>query len=104
GDARRVGRGCTDADPHRAEERPHQAICQAVRDGKRGPRVPQRRPQGRRPQGPGAQDWRPWPAFDPRRRAARHHVRDSFAEGCQKGGDRRERHGWHFAAADVLRK
>jgi ATP-dependent Clp protease ATP-binding subunit ClpX (EC 3.4.21.92) len=100
GDPRRAGRGCTDADPHRAEERPDQAVRQAVRDGKRGPRVPQRRPQGGRAQGPGAQDWRPWPAFDPRRRAARHHVRDSFAEGCQQGGDRRERHRRHLAAAD----
>jgi ATP-dependent Clp protease ATP-binding subunit ClpX len=51
-----------------------------------------RRPQGDRPQGPGAQDGRAWPALDPGKRADRHHVRSARHEQCGEGGGRRIDH------------
>ena len=46
--ARGAGRGGAGQDPHRAEERHHQAVQEAVRDGRRGAGIPPRRAGGDR--------------------------------------------------------
>ncbi len=74
-DARRARRGGADADPHRAAQRAHQAVPQALRHGRRGDRVPRGIAARRVAQGHAAQDRRARAAHDPRERAARHHVR-----------------------------
>ena len=56
-------RGGADADPHRPEERPGQAVPAAVRDGGRAADDHPGRAQGDRPQGHRPQDRRPRPAL-----------------------------------------
>nr|GFD54239.1 hypothetical protein [Tanacetum cinerariifolium] len=79
GDPGRAGRSCVDADSDRAEERADQAVRQVVRNGRRGPRVPHRCAEIGCSSCAGAQDRCPWSAVHPRRRAARHHVRNPVA-------------------------
>jgi hypothetical protein len=75
-DAAGTRRGGADRNPDRAEERPDQAVSEAVRHGRRGTRSASLGPAGHRQEGAEAQDRRARPALDPRERAARHHVRD----------------------------
>jgi ATP-dependent Clp protease ATP-binding subunit ClpX len=103
GDPGRAGRGGAGAHPDRAEERPHQAVPPAVRDGGRRPRVPRGRAQGAGPQGHAAQDGRPRPAHHPRERAAGHHVRPAVHGKRHQGGGRRERGEWREQALHHVR-
>jgi len=86
GDPGGAGRAGPDQDPDRAEERHHQAVQEAVRDGERRAGVPPGRVVGHCPQGAQAQDRCPWPAHHRRIGPAGHHVRPAVAGKRQQGG------------------
>src|SRR2546427_12804368 len=77
GDARGTRRAGIDPNTDRAEERPHQAVSEAVRHGGRGSGSAVTGAAGNRQKSPGAKDRGAGPAFDPGTGAARPHVRSS---------------------------
>ena len=83
---RRRGAG---QDPGRAEECAGQAVCQAVRHGRRRARIHGRRTSLRREKGDRAEDRRARASLDPRRHPARHHVRPAL-DGRRGRGSHRQ--------------
>src|SRR5206468_659952 len=104
GDARRARRGGPDSNPDGAEERLAQAVPEDVLDGRRGAGGAQRSAVCSCAQGFGPQDRGAWTALDPRRGAARYHVRSAFDEQRAQSRDRR---GYDYrrreAAIDLFR-
>ena len=85
GAVRSLDRDALVRDPHRAEERPRQAVPEGVRVRRRRARVHPRRARGGRRPGAAAGHRRPRPAGDPRRGAAQHDVRPARPHRRRQG-------------------
>jgi len=81
--------GLAGTHPHRAAQRPDQAVQQAVPYGGGGPRIPRGCAARNRTQGDGSQDRCPWPAHYSRADFARHDVRPAVDGKRRQGGNRR---------------